>query len=77
MKKRILTLMLAIAALLALAVPVFAAGDDVSDIMSAGLDTVKTDVLSMIKIALPAALVIFAMFFGVRKAIAMLRGVAK
>jgi len=76
MKKRIATLMLAVSAVVALAIPAFAATDDVTDIMSTGLTAMKTDVLGIIAVALPIALGIFAIFFGVRKGIAMLRGVS-
>ena|GEM_PF-4534540 len=77
MKKRIASILMAIAALMAAAVPAFAAGDDVTTMMETGLNSMKSDVLGIIAVALPIALGIFAIFFGVRKGIAMLRGVAK
>jgi len=77
LKKRIASILMAIAALMAAAVPAFAAGDDVTTMMETGLNSMKSDVLGIIAVALPIALGIFAIFFGVRKGIAMLRGVAK
>jgi hypothetical protein len=79
MKKALFCIMFALGAVIALAIPAFAntAGTDVTDIMSTGMNSMKDDVLKIIAIALPIALAIFALFFGVRKGIAMLRGVAK
>jgi type IV secretory pathway VirB2 component (pilin) len=75
--KRILSfLVVAVVLASALALPAFAAagGTDITDIMDDGLTAMKGDVLSIIAVALPIALGIFALFFGVRKGIQMLRG---
>ena len=81
MMKRILSVIAITAVLVStFAFPVFAADGDTGDItaiMQTGLDSAKADVLSIISVALPIGLGIFALFFGVRKGIAMLRGVAK
>jgi len=80
MKRKIRSVLTALAgavmSVTAIAIPAFAAGDDVTTIMETGLNSMKTDVLGIIAVALPIALGIFAIFFGVRKGIAMLRGVS-
>ena len=77
--KRIISLLaVALVIVSAFALPVFAADGDTSDVtalMESGLNSMKSDVMSILMIALPIALGIFAVFFGVRKGIAMLRGV--
>jgi hypothetical protein len=50
---------------------------DVTTVMTEGLNTMKNDTLGILLVALPVALGIFAVFFGIRKGIALLRGVAK
>ena len=77
--KRIVAIIASLAVMATTAVSAFAAsgGDDVETIMSAGLDTLKADTLKIVLIALPVGLAIFAAFFGIRKGIALLRGIAK
>ena len=77
MKKRIRGFLMAMVALVALAVPALAVDLDVASMMETGMGTLKSDVLSIIAVVLPVALGIFIIFFGVRRGIAMLRGVAK
>lgn len=46
---------------------------DISTVMSDGMTSMKGDVLRLIAVVIPVGLGIFAIFFGVRKAISMLR----
>jgi F0F1-type ATP synthase membrane subunit c/vacuolar-type H+-ATPase subunit K len=79
--KRIAGVFMAALMVLALAVPALCAElggeSDVTAVMTEGLNTMKTDTMNILLIALPVALGIFAVFFGIRKGIALLRGVAK
>ena len=78
-KRVIMLLALSLILVSAFALPILAADGDTSDvasIMETGLTSMKNDVLGIIAIALPIALGIFAIFFGVRKGISMLRGVS-
>ena len=53
----------------------FAADGDVNvgTIMQTAFNTVKTDIISYVGICLPIALGIFAIFFGIKKAISFFR----
>ncbi len=79
--RRIAGVFMAALLVVALAVPAFCAElgeeSDVATVMTEGLNTMKSDTLNILLIALPVALGIFAVFFGIRKGIALLRGVAK
>jgi len=77
MKKALIALAVAAVLVATFALPVFAAtGDSVADIMKDGFDNLKTELLPIIGIALAAGLGIFAIFFGVRKGISLLRKVS-
>ena len=75
MKKRLYAIVMTLSALAAVSVPALAS--DVTTAMTAGLSTLKDDAFSIILIALPIGLGIFGAFFGIRKGIALLRGIAK
>lgn len=61
------------------AMPTLAAGEDntASNALTTGLNGVKTDVMGYIAIILPIGLGIFGAIWGIKKAIAFFRGVAK
>ncbi len=77
--RRIAGVFMAALLVVALAVPAFCAEveSDVTTVMTEGLNTMKSDTLNILLVALPVALGIFAVFFGIRKGIALLRSVAK
>lgn len=54
----------------------FAAEGDVSTIMQTAFNTVKSDITSYVGVALPIALGVFALLFGIKKAVSFFRSVA-
>lgn len=48
-----------------------------SDILSAGVNDMKSDILGYVAIILPVALAIVGIFFGIKKAIAFFKSTAK
>ena len=79
MKKGILRIMIALMAVMTMAVPAFATTDttNVASIMQTGFDNLRSELLPIIGIALAAGLGIFAIFFGIRKGISLLRRVGQ
>lgn len=60
-----------------MAVPAYAEGTTTSDILQTGVNTIKTDVLGYVAIILPVGLAIFGAIWGIKKAIAFFKAVAK
>ena len=54
----------------------FAADVDFSTIMQTAFNTVKSDITSYVGVALPIALGVFALLFGIKKAVSFFRSVA-
>ena len=54
----------------------FAADVDFSTIMQTAFNTVKSDIISYVGVALPIALGVFALLFGIKKAVSFFRSVA-
>jgi flagellar biosynthesis protein FliP len=79
MKKRILiAMMVCVMSVIALAVPALAnpaTAPDMATIMGDGIGSLITDILLMIAVVVPSALILFGIFFGIRKVISLLRGV--
>lgn len=50
--------------------------DAIVGALQSGFDTVATGTVEIVKVALPSALGVFAIFFCIRKAISFFRGVA-
>lgn len=72
--KKLFSLVLVVVFVLSLSVVAFAADESgISAAMSSGLDTMKSELFALIGVVLPVGLLIFGAFFGVRKAISMLR----
>jgi hypothetical protein len=71
--------MIALMAVMTMAVPAFATTDttNVASIMQTGFDNLRSELLPIIGIALAAGLGIFAIFFGIRKGISLLRRVGQ
>lgn len=78
MKKRLAALLSVMTVVAVCCMSAAASGGDsgVAAAMTAGLETLKSDTMSLVLIALPIGLGIFAAFFGIRKGIALLRGIA-
>lgn len=60
-----------------LAVSASAADADVVSAVTTGVNGIKTDIVSIAVIAIPVALGITALFFGVRKGMAFFKSIAK
>lgn len=56
-----------------MSVSAFAADSEIATAMSSGLDSMKTDLFALFAIVIPVGLLIFGAFFGIKKAISMLR----
>jgi TRAP-type C4-dicarboxylate transport system permease small subunit len=76
--KRVLSV-IAVAVMLAaiIALPVYGTNgdDEVIDVVRTGIDRVKHEVFMIFGVCLPIGLGLFAIFYGVRKGIAVLRGI--
>lgn len=50
--------------------------DTIVNALSSGFGAITTDITTIVKTALPSALVVFGLFFALRKGISFFRGIA-